>query len=191
MTGQTQQENKTAEKKPLWVPDPVLSRSCQMASFATKIGKNQADFDSLWRWSIENIEEFWSSLWDFCDVIGEKGNVILADADLDASQVGRVLDFASHLQVQGFKALACLRPQHLIVQFPVVAEDPVEDLETQVPAPSLTFDILEKPDTLHAVKIPPYVLLLTQLGEKFLTVMAEGCVADIMTQGDGFNEVLV
>ncbi|MDW8258624.1 MAG: acetoacetate--CoA ligase [Gammaproteobacteria bacterium] len=32
-----------------------------------------ADYDALWRWSIDDSERFWSLLWDFCDVIGERG----------------------------------------------------------------------------------------------------------------------
>ena len=33
------------------------------------------------RWSIEQPEEFWSAVWDFCEVIGEKGSVVLRDGD--------------------------------------------------------------------------------------------------------------
>lgn len=32
------------------------------------------DYPSLHRWSIEKTDDFWSSIWDFCDVIGEKGS---------------------------------------------------------------------------------------------------------------------
>ncbi len=37
------------------------------------------DYASLHRWSVEHPEEFWSLLWDFAGVRGDKGDVVLAD----------------------------------------------------------------------------------------------------------------
>ncbi len=34
------------------------------------------DFESLWRWSVEYKEEFWSWVWDSCGVIGDKGKTV-------------------------------------------------------------------------------------------------------------------
>jgi acetoacetyl-CoA synthetase len=31
------------------------------------------DYHDLWRWSVENKETFWSQVWDFCGIIGDKG----------------------------------------------------------------------------------------------------------------------
>ncbi len=38
-------------------------------------------YDDLYRWSIDEKENFWSTLWDFCGVIGDKGERILIDGD--------------------------------------------------------------------------------------------------------------
>jgi acetoacetyl-CoA synthetase len=38
-------------------------------------------YDQLYRWSIDEKEEFWSRLWDYCGVIGEKGERVLIDGD--------------------------------------------------------------------------------------------------------------
>lgn len=38
------------------------------------------DYPKLWQWSCGNSDEFWSYLWEFCDVIGDKGDRILETA---------------------------------------------------------------------------------------------------------------
>jgi acetoacetyl-CoA synthetase len=40
-----------------------------------------ADYAALHRWSIEQPEQFWPAVWDFCEVIGEPGSAVLADRD--------------------------------------------------------------------------------------------------------------
>ncbi len=31
-------------------------------------GRTFADYDELWRWSVDELEAFWASVWDFCEV---------------------------------------------------------------------------------------------------------------------------
>ena len=44
-------------------------------------GKVFSDYDALYQWSIDDKESFWSTLWDFCEIIGDKGERILIDGD--------------------------------------------------------------------------------------------------------------
>ncbi|WP_246423699.1 acetoacetate--CoA ligase [Roseospira goensis] len=37
------------------------------------------DYDSLWQWSIDQPAAFWSAVWDFCGLIGDKGDVVVDD----------------------------------------------------------------------------------------------------------------
>jgi hypothetical protein len=37
--------------------------------FQYKVSRN---YEKLFRWSIQNKEKFWSSIWDFCNVKGQK-----------------------------------------------------------------------------------------------------------------------
>lgn len=30
-------------------------------------------YDVLWQWSIDNIAAFWDAVWDFTNVVGDKG----------------------------------------------------------------------------------------------------------------------
>ena len=58
--------------KPIWTPDPARAARTAMAQFMARAG-GFADYAALHRWSVEHSSEFWSLLWDFCGVQGEKG----------------------------------------------------------------------------------------------------------------------
>ncbi|MEQ8305169.1 MAG: acetoacetate--CoA ligase [Hoeflea sp.] len=70
---------------PLWSPKPeALARSPWMAFAAlagSRCGKPLEDPLALHKWSVDDREGFWSTLWDFCQVRGEKGNAILENGD--------------------------------------------------------------------------------------------------------------
>lgn len=65
---------------PLWTPDPARVRASQLSAFADKISMAGADYQALWQWSVDKPGAFWSAVWDFCGVIGDKGNAVLKDA---------------------------------------------------------------------------------------------------------------
>ena len=62
---------------PLWTPSPERVEQTQLARFMKEVGSS--DYERLHRWSVEQAPEFWSRLWDFCGVIGEKGARTLID----------------------------------------------------------------------------------------------------------------
>ena len=62
---------------PLWKPNPLTVGDTGMAMFMQAMGHGR--YADLWQWSVDSPEEFWSRLWDFCGVIGEKGTKILVD----------------------------------------------------------------------------------------------------------------
>ena len=69
--------------RPIWTPDPGRTQAARLTAFLQfvneKFGIGLGDYASLHRWSIENPEVFWRAVWDFCDVIGEPGDVTLLD----------------------------------------------------------------------------------------------------------------
>lgn len=87
----------------LWQPSAESVAQSRMTAFADHIGfpMEGADngYDALWKWSIENRETFWDAVWDFTDVIGEKGTTILgADAMPGADWFPQAqLNFAENL----------------------------------------------------------------------------------------------
>ena len=64
---------------PLWQPDPARKAETRMAALMQAQGK--ASYDELWQWSVSEPAAFWSTVWDFCGAVGEKGSQILVDRE--------------------------------------------------------------------------------------------------------------
>lgn len=58
----------------LWTPPSSNFETCSLARFARARGFDPEDYDALHRWSVSDLGGFWSALWDFCGVIGDKGD---------------------------------------------------------------------------------------------------------------------
>ncbi len=69
--------NADGTEKPLWAPSPERVAATQVMAFLGEAnrrhGLSLSDYRSLHQWSIDNRAEFWDLVWDFCSVIGEKG----------------------------------------------------------------------------------------------------------------------
>ncbi len=65
-------------ENPLWKPS--FPEKTQLAAFMRNLGQDELDYDRFWRWSVENPEIFWNAVWDFCDLIGEKGEGFIKNA---------------------------------------------------------------------------------------------------------------
>ena len=67
---------------PLWTPDADRADETQLARFMAEIsaetGQTFASYPDFHRWSVENRETFWSRLWDFARLVGEKGDRVIA-----------------------------------------------------------------------------------------------------------------
>ncbi len=69
----------------LWSPDQKLIDEANITRFMDDVNQrfNRSfdDYQSLYQWSIDEKENFWSALWDYAEVIGDKGERILLDGD--------------------------------------------------------------------------------------------------------------
>jgi len=97
----------------------------------------------------------------------------------------------TYLFFKPLKGLSLVWGQALQVGFAVVAEDTVQDLEGKIEAFAPFLRPLQEPDALNTVEKGPDAMSLAELGEDALTIMTEGGVADVVSQGDGFEEILV
>src|SRR5262245_3387934 len=63
--------------EPLWTPSTVRASQSTLAQFADWIGSRAGqafpDYQELYRYSVKAPADFWSHLWDFAGVIGQKG----------------------------------------------------------------------------------------------------------------------
>jgi acetoacetyl-CoA synthetase len=70
----------------LWEPSQEAIERAQMTEFARWIVRRlKLDLNSypdFYRWTVDNPEEFWSSVWDWCGVVAaRKGSTVLVDGD--------------------------------------------------------------------------------------------------------------
>ncbi|TIL26798.1 MAG: acetoacetate--CoA ligase [Mesorhizobium sp.] len=66
-----------AGEAPLWAPTKDQVDAAPMTAFMTAAaagtGKVFSSYADLHRWSIDDREAFWSLIWDFCGIVGDKG----------------------------------------------------------------------------------------------------------------------
>jgi acetoacetyl-CoA synthetase len=71
--------------QPLWKPSQASIDAAKLTRFIAQVnqrhGLSLLDYDALYRWSLDEKESFWSEVWDFCGVVGDKGERILVDGD--------------------------------------------------------------------------------------------------------------
>ena len=70
----------------LWQPSPERIAGANLTRFAALVrerhGLNAGDYPALHRWSIDDRAAFWSAVWDYGKVIGDRGDgPVLVDGD--------------------------------------------------------------------------------------------------------------
>ena len=64
--------------KPLWEPTRLKKRDSLLEDFSKFINfKSEYNFKNLWKWTIENPEEFWTNFWDYSKIKGDKGKKVI------------------------------------------------------------------------------------------------------------------
>ena len=91
--------------QPLWSPSAERIKATNMYRFMQQVNrshtKNFTEYDSLYQWSIDNLEAFWAELWQFAGIIASRGydRVIDDTAKMVGAQwfMGSRLNFAENL----------------------------------------------------------------------------------------------
>jgi acetoacetyl-CoA synthetase len=70
---------------PLWTPSPERIASANITAFARWLREQRRlsfpDYESLWTWSVTDLEGFWSAIWQYFDVrASRRSERVLADA---------------------------------------------------------------------------------------------------------------
>jgi acetoacetyl-CoA synthetase len=70
---------------PLWQPSAERIARANLTAFAARVSLGHAielpEYAALYRWSNEHCEAFWREIWDYAEVIGERGARTLIDRD--------------------------------------------------------------------------------------------------------------
>ncbi|WP_433353449.1 acetoacetate--CoA ligase [Microtetraspora malaysiensis] len=57
----------------LWEPTAEVVRNAKITRYAEWLGR-KGDYQDIWRWSVESPAEFWTSIWDYFAVVGDRGD---------------------------------------------------------------------------------------------------------------------
>lgn len=55
----------------LWTPSQERKAAAELTGFMgwlAERGQAFQDYDTLWQWSVTNIEDFWAAVWDYFDI---------------------------------------------------------------------------------------------------------------------------
>jgi len=62
----------TDEQVPLWAPSAQQLAAARMTHFmawaGARHGHTFAGYDELWRWSVDELDQFWGDVWEYCGV---------------------------------------------------------------------------------------------------------------------------
>jgi acetoacetyl-CoA synthetase len=88
----------------LWEPPAELVERARMTEYMRWLeaerGLRFEGYEGLWRWSVEDLEGFWSSIWDFFDVQADGGyDRVLSGHEMPGAEwfAGARLNYAEHV----------------------------------------------------------------------------------------------
>jgi len=62
----------TMEGQLLWEPSQMQKESSRMVHYMQWLNQHHgfcfADYESLYNWSVDSIEDFWSSIWEYFEI---------------------------------------------------------------------------------------------------------------------------
>jgi acetoacetyl-CoA synthetase len=94
----------TPAQNPLWEPSVADIERAEMTRFMRFAGERRgapfADYDELWRWSVDRVEEFWACIWEFCGVRASRPyEQVLASHEMPGTKwfAGAELNYAENL----------------------------------------------------------------------------------------------
>jgi acetoacetyl-CoA synthetase len=57
----------------MWTPPVEMMENTEMARFMSWVegrhGRAFSGYEELWQWSVDQLEEFWADIWEFCEVV--------------------------------------------------------------------------------------------------------------------------
>ncbi|HZR53521.1 MAG TPA: acetoacetate--CoA ligase [Streptosporangiaceae bacterium] len=58
----------------LWEPDAKTRKNARVTRYQAWLDKSFGDYQELWEWSVSDLAGFWSSIWDYFEVLGDRGS---------------------------------------------------------------------------------------------------------------------
>lgn len=92
-----------AGREVIWEPSVERVAQSRIVDYLTWLrsttGLTFKDYESLWRWSVNDLSAFWQSVWDYFEVQGERADRVLGGAPMPWTQwfPGARLNYAAHV----------------------------------------------------------------------------------------------
>jgi len=71
--------------EPIWCPSAARIAETNLTRFLEKVreelGADVSNYEDMQRWSVENREAFWGSIWNELGIVGTRGERVLVDGD--------------------------------------------------------------------------------------------------------------
>ncbi|HLI59368.1 MAG TPA: acetoacetate--CoA ligase [Solirubrobacteraceae bacterium] len=86
--------------EPVWTPSADAVAAAAITRYAERIGRAGAGYEQLWRWSVEDLDAFWSSIVEsFALDLGAAPGPVLADRSMPGAvwYPGATLNYAAHV----------------------------------------------------------------------------------------------
>ncbi|HEY1237392.1 MAG TPA: acetoacetate--CoA ligase [Solirubrobacterales bacterium] len=88
----------------LWTPPADVRETTELGRYLAWLrdsrGIDHADYDELWRWSVDDLEGFWGSLWDFFEIRAHTPyERVLGSREMPGAEwfAGSRLNYAEHM----------------------------------------------------------------------------------------------
>ena len=103
----------TSPPVPYWTPSRTFLEGAQIKKYLTWLEQRRGlafeDYEALWRWSVQDIEAFWGSLWEYFDILADgRYEAVLSSRKMPGAKwfSGTSLNYAEHV----FRAASPQRP---------------------------------------------------------------------------------
>lgn len=72
-------------ESPVFAPNAERIAATRLSAFMhfaqSRCDRPLTDYDTLWRWSVDEIEQFWPLVWTFCGGVGDLGEKVLEEGE--------------------------------------------------------------------------------------------------------------
>jgi acetoacetyl-CoA synthetase len=91
-------DHMVAEGELLWEPSEEVVASAKLTHYLRWLGRS-GDYEEAWRWSVDNPAEFWSSVWDYFEVIGDRGDGPVLSGEMPGATwfAGSAINYAENM----------------------------------------------------------------------------------------------
>ena len=84
----------------IWRPSPERVATANLTAFAAGVGMDATDYEQLWRWSVDDLDGFWSAMWADAQIVAsEPYSQVVAEATMPGARwfPGAKLNYAENL----------------------------------------------------------------------------------------------